>query len=153
METQPSAQSPFQKLNFGSSSQKTRKGRYQTLFVLSSFTGFLYSVPNTLPRIVGPGFKISHIIHVYHIFISVYLTNCQKYCINDNYGINNQRRIQTATASKMDLFVIIVNGFQPLTIITKCSILDIAAVLDPPLIIVAMRHREIFSMFLIVYGG
>ena len=31
-------------------------------------------------------------------------------------------------------FVIIVNGFQPLTIITKCSILDVAAALDPPLV-------------------
>ena len=29
-------------------------------------------------------------------------------------------------------FVIIVNGFQPLTIITKRSILDVVAVLDPP---------------------
>ena len=26
-----------------------------------------------------------------------------------------------------------VNGFQPLAIITKCSILDVAAALDPPL--------------------
>ena len=33
----------------------------------------------------------------------------------------------------MELFVTIVNGFQPLTIITKRSILDIAAALDPPL--------------------
>ena len=33
-------------------------------------------------------------------------------------------------------FVIIVNGFEPLTIITKCSVLDNAAVLDPPLNIV-----------------
>ena len=40
---------------------------------------------------------------------------------------------RTAATSKMELFVIIVNGFQPLTIITKCSILDVAAVLDPPL--------------------
>ena len=49
-----------------------------------------------------------------------------------------------AAASKMERFVIIVNGFQPLTIITKCSkpltittkrsILDVAAVLDPPLL-------------------
>ena len=31
----------------------------------------------------------------------------------------------------MEFFVIIVNSFQPLTIITKCSILDVAAVLDP----------------------
>ena len=40
---------------------------------------------------------------------------------------------RTPATSKMELFVIIVNGFQPLTIITKCSILDVAAVLDPPL--------------------
>ena len=33
----------------------------------------------------------------------------------------------------MERFVIIVNGFQSLTIITKHSILDVAAVLDPPL--------------------
>ena len=42
----------------------------------------------------------------------------------------------TAAASKMEHFVIIVNGFQPLTIITKSSILDVAAVLDPPLALV-----------------
>ena len=46
------AQSPFQKLNFGSNSQKTRKSRYQTFLVLSSFTGFLYFVPDILPRTV-----------------------------------------------------------------------------------------------------
>ena len=43
---------------------------------------------------------------------------------------------RAAATSKMELFVIIVNGFQPLTIITKCSILDVAAVLDPPLVMV-----------------
>ena len=40
----------------------------------------------------------------------------------------------TAVTSKMERFVIIVNGFQALTIITKRSILHVAAVLDPPLI-------------------
>ena len=40
---------------------------------------------------------------------------------------------KTAATSKMERFVIIFNGFQPLTIITKRSILDVAAVLDPPL--------------------
>ena len=39
-----------------------------------------------------------------------------------------------AATSKIELYVIIVNGFQPLTIITKWFILNIAAVLDPPLI-------------------
>ena len=38
-----------------------------------------------------------------------------------------------AATSKMKCFVIIVNGFQPLTIITKHSILDVVAALDPPL--------------------
>ena len=36
-------------------------------------------------------------------------------------------------ASKMERFVIIVHGWKPLTTITKRSILDVAAVLDPPL--------------------
>ena len=38
---------------------------------------------------------------------------------------------RTAVTSKMGLFVIIVNGFQPSTIITKLSILVVAAVLAP----------------------
>ena len=43
-------------------------------------------------------------------------------------------RSRTAATSKMVHFVIIVNGWKPLTIITKSSILDVAAVLDPSLI-------------------
>ena len=38
---------------------------------------------------------------------------------------------RTAATSKMERFVIIVNGWKPLTIITKRSILNVAAVLDP----------------------
>ena len=41
---------------------------------------------------------------------------------------------RSAEKSKMERFVILVAGFQPLTIITKRSILDVAAALDPPLI-------------------
>ena len=50
--------------------------------------------------------------------------------------INNVSRggSRAAATSKMESFVIIVNGFQPLTIITKRSILDAAAGLDPPLV-------------------
>ena len=40
---------------------------------------------------------------------------------------------RTAATSKMEHFVIIVNGWKRLTIITMRSILDVAAVLDPPL--------------------
>ena len=39
----------------------------------------------------------------------------------------------TAATSKIERFVIIVNGFQPLAIITKRSILHVAGALDLPL--------------------
>ena len=42
-------------------------------------------------------------------------------------------RSRTAATSKVGFFVVIVNGFQPLPIITKRSILDVATALDPPL--------------------
>ena len=45
----------------------------------------------------------------------------------------NRGGSRAATTSKMECFVIIVNGFQPLTIITKHSILDVAATLNLPL--------------------
>ena len=41
---------------------------------------------------------------------------------------------RTAVTSKTELFVVTVTGWKPVTIIIKCSILDVAAVLDPPLI-------------------
>ena len=43
---------------------------------------------------------------------------------------------RAAATSKMEHFAIIVNGIQPLTIITKRSILDVAVALDPPLVLV-----------------
>ena len=43
-------------------------------------------------------------------------------------------RSRAAAISKMECFVIIVNGFHLLTIITKCSILYVAAALDLPLL-------------------
>ena len=45
---------------------------------------------------------------------------------------------RTAATSKMELFGTIVNGCKPLTIMTKCTVLDVAALLDPPL------NNEIF---------
>ena len=51
---------------------------------------------------------------------------------------------RTAATSTMEHFVIIVNALKPLTIITKCSVLDIAAVLDSPLMtnIVTTLHPQ-----------
>ena len=51
---------------------------------------------------------------------------------------------RAAAKSNMECFVIIVNGFQPLTIITKHSILDVAAALDPPLNIIRLSVEYYF---------
>ena len=47
--------------------------------------------------------------------------------------VSNRGGSTAAATSKMERFVIIDNGFLPLTIITKRSILDVVAALDPPL--------------------
>ena len=52
--------------------------------------------------------------------------------------INVRSGSRTAATSKIEHFVIIVNSFQLLTIITKRSILDVGAVLDPPLNVVVL---------------
>ena len=52
----------------------------------------------------------------------------------ESYRIKGGSR--TAVTSKMEEFPIIVNGFEPLTITTKRSILAVATVLDPPLLLV-----------------
>ena len=44
-----------------------------------------------------------------------------------------------AATSKMERFVIIVNGYKPLTTLTKRSILDVAAAIYPPLILFSGR--------------
>ena len=55
---------------------------------------------------------------------------------------------RTAATSKMEHFLITVNDFQPLTIITKCSCLDVAAVLDLPLIIYYLITLAAFKFWL-----
>ena len=49
---------------------------------------------------------------------------------------------RAAATSKMGRFIIIVNGWRPLTIITKRSILDAAAALDPPLALVIFTSNS-----------
>ena len=55
---------------------------------------------------------------------------------NYSFGYFIRGGSRTAVTSKMEHFVIIVTGWKPITIFTKSSILDVAAVLDPPLIII-----------------
>ena len=54
---------------------------------------------------------------------------------------------RAAAKSKMECFVIIVNSFQPLTIITKRFILDIAAALDRPLGNSKLKSKIHFKVF------
>ena len=60
------------------------------------------------------------------------MTGRVKMIFRDNLTFREGSR--TATTSKMERFVIIVNGWKPLTTVTKHSILDVATVLDPPLV-------------------
>ena len=53
---------------------------------------------------------------------------------------------RAAATSKGELFVIIVNGWKPLTFITKSSTLDVAAVLDPPLVVLCYYSAKIFQL-------
>ena len=55
---------------------------------------------------------------------------------------------RTAVTYKVELFVMIVNGFQPLSTITKSSTLDVAAVLDLSLISIVL-----YDIFLKKYAN
>ena len=54
--------------------------------------------------------------------------------------ISYRGECRAAATSKMERFVIIVNGFQPLTIITKHSILAVAQALGPALVVGAINR-------------
>ena len=58
---------------------------------------------------------------------------------------------RTAATSKVELFVVIVNGFQPLIIITKRSTLDVAAVLDPSLVTSRLSWKYFASLKTVVW--
>ena len=59
-------------------------------------------------------------------------------------------RSRTGATSKMEHFAIIVNSWKSLTIITNSSILDVAAVLDPPLTLLRKNQVAFFLLFVIL---
>ena len=61
-------------------------------------------------------------------------------------------RSRAAATSKMERFAIIVNGFQPLAIITKRSISDDAAVPDPSLSFVFSNFNLHILYFVYLFG-
>ena len=81
-------------------------------------------------------FKVKFSISLKCCWVSKTKTLTQNDILVHNKHLNNDRfrgGSRTAATSKMEHFVIIVNGWKTLTIITKRSILDVATVLDPPL--------------------
>ena len=58
---------------------------------------------------------------------------------------------RTTATSKMERFVIIVNGWKP-TIITKRSILDVAAVLDAPLLLYQLYHPSMLTILMLLFS-
>ena len=69
------AQSPFQKLNSGNSSQKTSKSKHQTFLALCSFNEFLYFIPNILSGIVV---SATNILPIFQVFFVVKLKLLRK---------------------------------------------------------------------------
>ena len=72
-------------------------------------------------------------VNYYHK--ALYLECCSSpdcFTLCDNHGnqnLLNRGGSRTVTTCKMESFVIIVNGWKPLIIMTKCSILDVAVIL------------------------
>ena len=64
---------------------------------------------------------------------------------------DQRRGSRTAATSKVELFVILVNEFQPLNIIRKSSTLDVAAVLDPPLKMIPFSGNRYIKIDLDVF--
>ena len=52
---------------------------------------------------------------------------------------------RAAATSKIERFVTIFNGWKPLTIMTKCSILNVAAALDP-----LLNQKSIIFIIIII---
>ena len=73
---------------------------------------------------------------VFYYFIrlpNLRVRNCSNIKISKQ-SVTDRGRSRTTATFKMELFVIIVIDWKPLTIVKKSSILNVAAVLDPPLI-------------------
>ena len=60
---------------------------------------------------------------------------------------------RTSATSKMKFFVTLVNGFQPLTNVTTNSMLDLAGVLETPLIIIHIKVFIYLPVFHNMQGG
>ena len=91
--------------------------------------------------------------HFWDIFKSYFSS---KHVRGDSRNMLIRDGSRAAAASKMECFVIILNGWKPLTVITKHSILDVAAALDPHLLIennkMSLKREEVAKEFKPYFG-
>ena len=78
-----------------------------------------------------------------YIFFRSYWPLSQNNTTEIKRKISNRRGSRTAATSKVKLFVIIVNDWKPLTIITKHSILGVAAASDSSYTVVVLETIDI----------
>ena len=105
---------------------KGESKRSQTVFVDAEY--------HTKSSHFGFAFTTENISDLFNFTVALLYGSGNKITFPSNETKVPRGGSSTAATSKMERFAIIVNGLKPLTIITKHSILDVAAVLDPPLV-------------------
>ena len=106
----------------------------QSLTVMSDYRMEHFSYSLLLIQIIHSSTKLDSNCFIFLIPVVGVWQSLGKICESAGFFREDRRGGSRATAtSKMEPFVIIVNGWKPLTIITKHSILDVAAALDLPL--------------------
>ena len=121
--------------------------------VINSLTYVLQLVLVTSEQVYN-AFVIVVKTMINNIFFLVYCTREGITFCHIHVYLTTRGGSRAAATSKMESFMIIVNGFHQLTIITKRSILDVAVALDPPLakergILVNRFHLPFWSVVLI----
>ena len=96
VQTQPNAQSSFQKLNLVNSCQKTCKIRYYIFEVLPNFIVSLYFVPNILSRIVDAILKRLKTIQLIYVngFITVLKLSLINAILSRSLSLKNKFKLE-----------------------------------------------------------
>ena len=87
----------------------------------------------TFPLVHIPTLSNNNIQNMFFRYWIDYSWTISNVYLRDTVYYTSRGGSRVAATSKMEYFVIIVNDWKPLTIITKQSILDVAATQDPPL--------------------
>ena len=117
---------------------RTRNNSVFAQFPRSGFSRFSNCTTGTKSRKASHIFYYNNLIPASSLILVLKLSFFILILSTARHDASIRGGSRTAATSKMECFVIIVNGFQRLTIITKCSILDVAAALDPTLNMIEM---------------